>query len=172
MEAGAFGEDITMVGYPNDFGIKGTFIMPNNRFTISSQSKNGEGAWQFVRQFFTEEAQDKQEYNFPILESSLDKMGEKSMERQYYLNDNGEKVYEDDIYYIGDTEIKIDPLTKEEVEKVKQFIYSVDNVYDFNESINNIINEEVSAYFSGQKTAKEVAQIIQSRLSIFVNENS
>ncbi len=36
----------------------------------------------------------------------------------------------------------------------------------------NIIEEELSAYFSGQKSAQEVADIIQSRLSIYVNENS
>ena len=161
-----------MVGYPNDFGINGTLIKPNNRFTISAQSKNTQGAWEFVRQFFTADTQDKFDYEFPILESSFNKMAEKSMEREFYLDENGKKIYDDDVYYIGDTEIKIDPLTKEEVEKVKQFIFSIDKVYDYNQNMNNIIDEEVSAYFSGQKTAKEVAQIIQSRLSIYVNENS
>ncbi|WP_024864620.1 ABC transporter substrate-binding protein [Butyrivibrio sp. FCS014] len=172
LEAGEFGEPITMVGYPNNLGVNCSMICANDRFTISSQSKNAEGAWQFVRQFFLPEAQDKIENNFPILQSSFDKMGEKSLEREYYLDENGKKQYQDDTYYLGDTEIVIDPLTKDELEKVKNFIYSVENVADYNTSVYNIINEEVSAYFSGQKTAKEVAQIIQSRVSIYVNENS
>ncbi|MCR5155405.1 MAG: extracellular solute-binding protein [Butyrivibrio sp.] len=172
LEAGEFGEPITMVGYPNNLGVNCSMICANDRFTISSQSKNAEGAWQFVRQFFLPEAQDKIEYNFPILQSSFDKMGEKALERDYYIDDEGKKQYQDDTYYLGDTEIVIDPLTKDELEKVKNFIYSVENVADYNTSVYNIINEEVSAYFSGQKTAKEVAQIIQSRVSIYVNENS
>ncbi|MBE5826239.1 MAG: carbohydrate ABC transporter substrate-binding protein [Butyrivibrio sp.] len=172
LEAGEFGEPITMVGYPNNLGVNCSMICANSRFTISSQSKNAEGAWQFVRQFFLPEVQDKIESNFPILQSSFDKMGEKSMERDYYIDEDGKKQYEDDIYYLGDTEIVIDPLTQDELKKVKDFIYSVENVADYNLSVYNIINEEVSAYFSGQKTAKEVAQIIQSRVSIYVNENS
>ena len=35
-----------------------------------------------------------------------------------------------------------------------------------------IINEEADAYFTGQKSAADVAQIIQSRVSIYVSENS
>ena len=172
MEQGEFGESITMVGYPNDFGMNCSIICPNNRFAISSQSKNADGAWEFVREFLTPEAQDKIEYDFPILQSSFDKMAEKSMERDYYLDDDGNKHYEDDTYYMGDVEIVIPPLTGEEVDTVKEFIYSIDKIMDYDDSVYKIITEEVSAYFSGQKTAKEVAQIIQSRVSIYVHENS
>ena len=34
----------------------------------------------------------------------------------------------------------------------------------------NIITEEAEAYFKGQKTLNEVADIIQSRATIYVNE--
>ena len=36
--------------------------------------------------------------------------------------------------------------------------------------IQNIIKEEAGEYFKGQKTAKEAADVIQSRLTIYVNE--
>jgi hypothetical protein len=35
----------------------------------------------------------------------------------------------------------------------------------------NIITEEVEAFYSGQKTAAAVADIIQSRASIYISEN-
>jgi hypothetical protein len=34
-----------------------------------------------------------------------------------------------------------------------------------------IIREETGALFAGQKTAREVAEIIQNRVQVYVNEN-
>ena len=46
---------------------------------------------------------------------------------------------------------------------------------DFGSSYNEIpeiIKEETKAVYSGDKTAKEAAEIIQSRVSIYVNETA
>ena len=37
-------------------------------------------------------------------------------------------------------------------------------------TITNIINEEAAAYFSGQKSAEDVAKIIQSRMQVYLSE--
>ena len=86
--------------------------------------------------------------------------------------DGDKKVEYDDSYYIGGQEVIARPLTSEDVVKVTNFVKSLNLVTSNNTSVNNIIFEEASAFFSGQKGAKEVADIIQSRLSIYVNENS
>ena len=39
-------------------------------------------------------------------------------------------------------------------------------------SVENIIAEESAAFFEGQKSAKDVAGVIQSRVQIYINENS
>ena len=36
----------------------------------------------------------------------------------------------------------------------------------------NIINEEAAAYFSGQKSAEEVAKIVQSRMQVYLSETN
>ena len=36
----------------------------------------------------------------------------------------------------------------------------------------NIISEEAGAYYSGEKTLDEVTRIIQSRVSLYLSENS
>ena len=36
--------------------------------------------------------------------------------------------------------------------------------------ITEIINEESSAFFAGQKSAEETADIIQSRIKVYINE--
>ena len=41
-----------------------------------------------------------------------------------------------------------------------------------NIEITNIIAEEASAFYCGQKTAEEMADIIQNRVTVYINENS
>ncbi len=167
-----FAGDIEFIGFPNNLGTNCSVIVPEMRFAISAQSKNSEAAWQLIRQFLLEDYQNEITYEFPIRKSSYDKLGTDSMERMFWVDDDGQKQYEDDIMYLGDQEVVVKPLTQEEVDYVKEFVGSLDMVYNANENVYNIITEEASAFFSGQKSAKEVADIIQSRVSIYVNENS
>ena len=85
--------------------------------------------------------------------------------------ENGKKVEYDDSYYVDGHEIVIPPMTKEEVEAFKEQLYSLTQVYKLDEALLNIIEEEAAPYFSGQKKAKDVAVIIQSRVQLYVNEN-
>ena len=50
-------------------------------------------------------------------------------------------------------------------------LYTFNQVYSYDQELMNIISEESAAFFSGQKSAKDVAAIIQSRVQIYVNEN-
>ncbi len=167
-----FAGDIKFIGFPNNMGINCSVIVPEMRFAIIAQSKNADAAWQLLRQFLMEDYQNELTYEFPIRKSSYDKLATDSMERMYWIDDDGVKQYEDDIMYLGDQEVVVQPMTQEEVDYVKDFVESLTMVYNANENVYNIITEEASAYFSGQKSAKEVADIIQSRVSIYVNENS
>ena len=38
------------------------------------------------------------------------------------------------------------------------------------DAIYNIVFEQAQAFYSGQKTAEEVARLIQSKVTIYVNE--
>ncbi|WP_197024202.1 ABC transporter substrate-binding protein [Butyrivibrio proteoclasticus] len=167
---GMFGTDISFVGYPNDMGINNSIIYPSKRLAISSQSKNKDAAWEYLKMFLTEEYQDDC-YCFPIRKSSYDKKAEEITNKPYYIED-GKKVEYEDTCYIGGQDIPLKPLSKDEVLEVTNFIKSLTLVNNYNSNVNNIIFEEASAYYSGQKSAKETADIIQSRLSIYVNENS
>ena len=55
--------------------------------------------------------------------------------------------------------------------KLREVIASVDHLYVYNDDVMTIISDETGAYFSGQKSAKEVADIVQNRVSNYVNEN-
>ena len=78
--------------------------------------------------------------------------------------------YTGDIYGVGTEEIQLDELSAEEVNTVLDFIKSVTDVATSETTIVNIIDDEAGAYYAGQKTAEEVADIIQSRVSIYLSE--
>ena len=66
--------------------------------------------------------------------------------------------------------------TQEEIDQVLEIIRSGKRIkYGLSadeETLRNIISEEAEAFFQGQKTVDEVAEIIQRRVSIYVSENS
>jgi hypothetical protein len=61
-------------------------------------------------------------------------------------------------------------LTKEQADKAMELINSTTKLYSQNDAIMKIIYEQTDAFFSGQKSAEEVAKLVQGKLSIYVNE--
>ena len=171
VEQAVFGEDITLIGFPSEEG-NGAGLNIGTTMAISALSKNKDVAWDFVKLFLKEDYQDELTYNFPVRISSLRKLEEKAWEKPYYLDENGNKVEYDDYYYISEMEIPAVPLTQEETGEFVDYLMSLDKLCVYNEALNNIITEECESYFAGQKTAQEVADIIQSRAKIYVSENS
>ncbi len=170
MKKGVFGEDITLKGFPAE-NKKGSAIMPNLSIVMSSKSKQKIGAWDFMRYFLTDEYQDTIEYGWPLSLKKTSDLADKAMKRPTYEDENGNIVEYDQTYYVGEVEIKITPMTQVEINEVLNFVKSVEQPYSYDENLINIINEESAPYFAGQKNIKEVADIIQNRIQIYVNEN-
>lgn len=170
MEKGTFGEKITMIGFPSS-NEDGSIIRPDMQIAMSAKSSCKEGAWEFLRIFLSEEYQRENIYNFPISIKRLNELAKEAMEKPYYLDENGEKEEYDDIMYINGQEIIIPPMTQEEVDAFMEQLYSFTHIYKMDETLINIISEEAAPYFAGQKSAKDVAAVIQSRVQIYVNEN-
>lgn len=169
---GQMGEEVTFIGFPTAEGNGSVIMMSSNAFAISAKSAYKDGAWEFVRHYLTEDYQKSGEfYDFPIVKSVFEEKAKEATGKSYWIDENGEKVEYDDYYYIGGEEIILEPFTQEEVDAICEFIYSVKKVNKFDNNIRNIINEEAQSFFEGQKSAQEVAQIIQSRAQIFVDEN-
>ena len=170
VEKGMFGEPVTAVGFPVKQGV-GSVIMYNSNFAIGAKSPYQQEAWEFIRYYLTKEYQDTINYGWPVLKSSLDTKMKEAQGRPFYIDENGEKVEYDDTYYIGGVEVVLDPLTQEDCDRVTGFLESAEDIYSYDTAIMNIVYEETAPYFDGEKTAEEVADIIQSRIYIYVNEN-
>ena len=167
---GYFGEDINFIGFPTDSG-KGSILYTDSSYVLSAKSKNLDGAWQFIRYYLTDEYQESLDWGFPVVKDIFLEKAQEGMERPYYLDENGEKVEYDNYFTINGEDVILDPLTQEQVDQIVDVITSTEKQGYYNENIQNIITEEAEAYFAGQKSASEVAQIIQSRAQIYVDEN-
>lgn len=168
---GYFGEPITFVGFPTESG-KGSYINAYGAYALSAKSSNLEGAWEFVRYYLTDEYQEKLDWGLSVNKKIFMEQAQKATRRPSYIDsETGEEVEYDETFYINGEEIILDPLTQEQVDQMVAFVESVDVGYYYNESISNIVEEEIGAFYSGQKTAAEVADFIQRRVQIYVDEN-
>ena len=162
---GALGEAATIKGYPSENG-SGIVILPNMTFAICEKSKNKDAAWDFIREFFTEEYQNEMngEYisTFPVRKSSFDDViakGKKKESYQYY------QVTKPDGSY---AEMK--PLDDATAEKFRKAVESADRCVLSDERIEKIIDEAIDQVKNGEKTSSEAAADIQKKVSTYLNE--
>lgn len=158
------------IGYPTDEG-SGVQVSVSGGLAISAKSKYTDVAWDFIKTLLSDDFQGDQ-WNFPVTKSALDKALAEAMEQDYYTDENGEKVYYDQSTYIGDTEYTLSPLTQEQVDDFKAMVDGASVGGNYDTDIMDIINEESAAYFSGDKSAEDVAALIQNRVSIYLGETS
>lgn len=169
----AFGGDVTFVGFPTESG-NGSAFMLDGGLTMSSKCADKEGAWQFIRTVLTQGYQDENVWwNMPTNQKSFDKKLKEAMTPQYYTDENGNQVEQSrggwSMGRDGET-IEIYALTQAEADEIMELIGATTRLFTFDDSILTIVKEEAAPYFSGQKSVQEVAKIIQSRASIYVNE--
>ena len=167
---GNFGEPVTFIGFPTESG-KGSYISANQSFVLSAKSANLEGAWEFLRYYLTDEYQNEIEWGLSVNKQIFMERAQRATQKPTYTDENGNEVEYEETFYINGEDIPLEPLSQEQVDQITDFIMSVDRAYYYNENVLNIINEEMGAFYSGQKSAQDVANVIQSRAQIYVDEN-
>lgn len=145
------------------------------RYAICSGTGREDLAWQFLKTTLAPDYQETVPW-LPLLRSEWDRRAKEAMEEtpasvtQVFQNP-------DDAALGGNTNtaaVTLPPvrgLTQEEIDGMNSLL---DQVSSFggntNLEIRTIIFDEVNAYFSGQKSAEAVADVIQNRVSIYLSE--
>ena len=148
-------------------------------YAISSKCSDKDAAWQFVRSFMTNKCMESQ-FLFPASMSLFEKRLAAAKEVQYQKDANGNYTLDSEgnkipvtriSYSMPDgSDVKIYNLSDELAEKVKDVVYNTTKAAAYDEEINTIVMNQAEAFFSGQKSAQDVAKLIQSQVSIYVNE--
>lgn len=168
---GYLGGDYTFVGFPSVSGkTEGSgskaLICAQNLMTLSAGSDHLDGAWDFARYYLTDEYQKSLESSLPVNRQIFEEWAVEETRRPYYTDENGERVE----YDLTLNQV-VPPLDQSQLKEVIALVESADAVPFEDNVVMNIINEELGSYFSGQKTAEDVAAIIQNRVQIYVKEN-
>lgn len=169
---GSFGEEITYVGFPAS-NQNGSSVIATESYVISAKSTHQDAAWEFVRTFLTSDYQNSEDvYGMPVEKNAFMAMANKALEKPYYLDEKGQKVEYDETFYLNNEEIVLPTLTEEQLNQAVSFVEGINKAPYQNSEIMSIINEEVQAFFEGQKSAKDVASVIQNRVQLYLDENN
>ena len=175
------GSPITYIGYPTASGTGNMFNLTDSGYAMSSKSEHKDAIWQLLREFFTKEYHDENVYS---LSSRIDVFEEKAKEAttiQYQqdaegnniLDENGEPIpvvrYSMWNQHTQKAE-EIYCLTQEQVDQIRELMESTTKMADYDNSIIEIVLQQAAPYFEGQKSAQDVAKLIQSKVNIYVNE--
>ena len=178
-------DKVTFVGYPSESGEPGNSFYIQCPMAISSVTKYPDAAWDFVSTMIRQTNEDAESmYAFPISQEAFDKKMTSVMTEQYQLDVNGEQVDwdedgEPDKMCIGTYEVvengestwqQVYALTQEDVDQILSVINSATGIVDYDDEILSIVSDEVSAYFAGDKDVQTTANMIQSRVNLYVQE--
>lgn len=169
---GLFDEDFVIKGFPAAFGT-GLAVRGDNLLAINAKSEYKEAAWEFVRSFLTEEYYQNEEVTgFPTLIRAYDQINESYITPEYEMDENGNETERSKgSFSIGDFSVEFRTSTKEEAERITDVIQNCDRAASDDKHLMKIVQEEAAAFFAGQKSAQETADVIQSRVQVYVNEN-
>ena len=186
---------IKFVGFPSEDGTSNNSFYTQTGFAISAVSPSQDAAWAFVREQLLGQKQQVENQSiwcFPVMQDAFDAMLTRAMTPDYQLDENGEIMYDENgeplkwpkMTYGGGVSIAPDG-TQTEMESVEIYelsqadadiilslIENTQSVYSYDQDIMDIITDEVAAFFAGEKSAEDTAAMVQSRVNLYVQEQS
>ncbi len=117
---------------------------------ITNNCTSKEAAWEFIRQYFTEEYQQKiaqEQEHFPINKNAYETMLNVTKNNS---SDNTEAEYAD---------------------KINSAVYDAEIIWNMN-NVYNIIDSETKEFFEGNIASQDVVQSIQSKIGLYLKEIS
>lgn len=166
-----FGGAVTFKGFPSD-SESGNVAQISGGLAMTTSCKSKDAAWQFLRVLLSDDYQKNLSWGYPISQKAFDAKLAEAMKQEYTTDENGKQVpVSSGGMSMGDgLTVDFYAITQEEADQIIGLVNSVDRTMVYDQSLLNIITEETAYYFSGEKTVDQVADIIQSRMTIYINE--
>lgn len=124
-------------------------------FAISNTSEHKDGAWAFIEYCHTADILGER-FSLPASTTRLEQLIDEAQTRGVW--------WEDQKRYI--------PLSNYTIDVLKNAIYSTKNQFANDTIVLSIVQEEANQFFAGDRDAEETAEIIQSRVDIYLAEQS
>lgn len=163
-----YGKTPTYIGYPFDSGNGNLAAIVDIAIGISSTSKNKAEAWEFLSSLLDKEFQDSIERGLPLRVSSLEQMLEDAMKADF--DSNGEKEVKEQLVFDGEEPVNIYEISSEDAETLKAIIRQIEFCMATDFNLYSIVLEEADYLFHENRNVDDVADIIQNRASVYINE--
>ena len=163
------GDDAQFVGLPDE-NREGNSFNTYLPLAMSSKSKNKDGVWQFISAYLTDE--NDYSWGFSIVQSKLDSYLAEARKRQSYTDENGNQVEYPVFSYTGSDGKQVDVycLEQEDYDALMALFNNTHRMYDYDQAIMEIIKGEADNFLKGSSSAQDVANAIQNRVTLYVNE--
>ncbi len=172
-----FDGELAAVGFPCE-SREGNLLTVNGGLAISSRCRDKEAAWQFVRQDFLpgNGESDRYSYGLSINRADMNQLIERFTKKEYVKDETGKPVLQPiTTWWVDDGEegheIKIMPAEQEDIDQFMAIIESARPVSGYDQDVFKLVSTEAEAFFTGQKSARDVANIVQSKMQTYVNEH-
>lgn len=169
-----FDNDLAVVGYPNK-DKQGIYAQIDNGLAMSSKCADKDLAWEFIRTFMTKDYQGHHYTNAfgcPTRKDVLEAFYKSKTTTEEYDDEFGNHIYPTEgSWGWDDLIVEVKPASNEEIEFFNTTINRISGIWEYDDSLNTIIEEEAKAYFAGEKSVDEVCEIIQNRATTYVQEN-
>ncbi len=154
-------EPVTMVGVPMDYDEgNGGLFRADFTVSVNAQSEQQAAIWDFMKHLLEEEYQSSLNDSLPVHRGALETK----------LNDTMHMVSA--TAFFGMSEVPIGESNEEEMGRFRTYLEGIQTAFYFNERVYDIMMEEIEKYLAGDCTAAECGKLIQSRVSIYLSEQS
>lgn len=175
--------DVSFIGLPSA-GRDVAFSAANLKYLISEQCAFKDAAWDFIKIFFADDYQKKQSWGFPVTLSALEEARDAAIENLkngqqddpvLYATEEVAATYDTDTKMIAEEPYDGDGfesfrISEEKINELYDLVLGVKKQHITDASVENILVEEASACFAGQKSAADVAGLLDSRVSLYLGE--
>ena len=148
------------LGFPSNTR-SGVSMSPCLWLGMSSTSKEQAGVWEFFSYLLSEAYQRGGEW-IPVIEDSFNIMLDSWLKNYSPKGIGNLSLY--------DLDVKTSMPNSQVKQTALDIIEKIDCTNQYDETIMSIITSEAAAFYAGDKTATQVAEIIQSKISIYLAE--
>ena len=159
-----FRDDVELVGCPNNLG-KNMAAVSTTTFGVNSKTEHADVIYDLIRELMTSDKESSGGFS-----TVKPKFEEELREATGEISDSNTNAQTYDP--LSGKDVKLEPLSEEDIKKFYDYAVSINTNVGYDMQVSDIILEEASAFFKGKKTAEQVGDIIQNRISNYIAENS
>jgi multiple sugar transport system substrate-binding protein len=145
---------------------KGLSFTSDTLLSINAKSKQKKEAWEFVKFMLSEEMQTTRD----LMGFAVHKKA--SQARQEQLKEIGASNGKMQLRMMGPDgkQFSPKPAEQKDIDRIEQALASVRSYAETDPTVMAIIEQEAAPFFSGQKSAEEVAKTVQNKVNTYLQE--